>query len=81
MLLLSARDGSVPGGRREYKVGQYTVELQSFENTALPSLCVKQVTQHDNAIDGLLTMSHETVLSSVKLTSYRRWSQIFVGWG
>ena len=32
-------------GGREYRVGQYSVELTVFEQTALPSLSLKVITQ------------------------------------
>ena len=42
-LICYSHDSGMPQTRREYRVGKYRVELQSFERLALPVLKVKQV--------------------------------------
>ncbi|XP_055956846.1 cancer-related nucleoside-triphosphatase [Patella vulgata] len=66
---ISEREEIPSSNRREYKVGQYSVQIQSFEQTALPSL---QKKSGDNksvfVIDeiGKMELFSQTFVQSVK---------------
>ncbi|KAK6182935.1 hypothetical protein SNE40_010507 [Patella caerulea] len=66
---ISEREGFPSSNRREYKVGQYSVQIQSFEQTALPSI---QKKSGDNkcvfVIDeiGKMELFSQTFVQSVK---------------